>query len=74
MHDPRNLRWFGFSVLDKAWKPGDTNWAMTLRRVAEAATELETLVLNGKHFDADALGQILQLGFVRVSVTVPSFR
>jgi hypothetical protein len=74
MHDPRNLRWFGFSVLDKAWKPGDTNWAMTLRRVAEAATELETLVLNGKHFDADALGQMLQFGFVRVSVTVPSFR
>jgi hypothetical protein len=75
MHDPRNLRWFGFSVLDKAWKPGDTNWAMTLHRVAEAATELETLVLNnGKHFDADALGQMLQFGFVRVSATVPSFR
>jgi hypothetical protein len=69
MHDPRNLRWFGLTMLDKFWKPGDTNWIMTLRRIAEAATELETLVLNyGKHFDADALGQMLQFGFVRTSV------
>jgi len=74
MHDPRNLRWFGFSVLDKAWKPGDTNWAMTLRRMAETAAELETLVLNnGRHFDADVLGQILQFGFVRASVEIPPF-
>jgi hypothetical protein len=74
MHDPRNLRWFGFSVLDKAWKPGDTNWALTLRRMAETAVELETLVLNnGRHFDADVLGQILQFGFVRASVEIPPF-
>lgn len=71
MHDPRNLRWFAFNVLDtdKAPQPGDTNWAMTLRRVAEAATELETLALSGgRHFDAEALGQMLQFGFVRASV------
>jgi hypothetical protein len=68
MHDPRNLRWFALCVLnpDRALKPGDTNWALTLRRVAETATELETLVLNGGwHFDAGALGQMLQFGFVR---------
>jgi hypothetical protein len=53
--------------LDKGWEPGDTNWAIALHRVAEAATELETLVLNnGKHFDADALGQMLQSAFVRL--------
>jgi hypothetical protein len=74
MRDPRNLRWFEFTMLDKAWNPGDTNWAMTLHRVTEAATELETLVLeNGEHFDAEALGQMLQIGFVRVSVAVPQF-
>jgi hypothetical protein len=72
MRDPRNLRWFGFSVLEKAWKPGDTNWAITLRRIAERATKLETLVLNsGRHFDADVLGQILQFGFVRASPNPP---
>ncbi|KAF8494404.1 hypothetical protein F5888DRAFT_1805581 [Russula emetica] len=66
MQNPRNLRWFGFAVLDKAWNRGDTNWAMTLQHVAEAATELETLVLeNGEHFDANTLGQILQSGFER---------
>ncbi len=71
MQDPRNLRWFGFTVLDKAWNPGDTNWAMTLHRVTEVATELETLVLeNGEHFNADALGQMLQSSFVRVSEAV----
>ena len=81
MHDPRNLRWFAFHVLDtdKAPQPGDgdengctdwdTNWVMTLRRVAEAATELETLVLHsGRHFDAKALGQMLRFGFVRASI------
>ena len=77
MHDPRNLRWFAFSVFDtdRAPKPGDTNWAMTLRRVSEAATELETLILNGGgHFDAEALGQMLQIGFVRaiLFLAVPS--
>ena len=68
MRDPRNLRWFGLTILGKGWEPGDTNWAIiALRRVAEAATELETLVLNsGKHFDADAVGQMLQSGFVRL--------
>jgi hypothetical protein len=72
MKDPRNLRWFGFTMLDKAWNPGDTNWTMTLHRVTEAATELEALVLeNEAHFDAEALGQMLQFGFVRVSVVVP---
>ncbi|KAI0255568.1 hypothetical protein BJV78DRAFT_684903 [Lactifluus subvellereus] len=66
MRDPRRLRWFGFSMWDKRWQPGDTNWAMTLRRVAEAATELGTLVLNGgRPFDADMLGQMLQIGFER---------
>jgi len=71
MRDPRNLRWFAFHVLDtdKAPQPGDTNWAMTLRHVAEAATELETLVLHsGRHFDAEALGQMLRFGFVRASI------
>ena len=72
MRDPRKLRWFGFSMWDKVWQPGDANWAMTLRRVAEAATELETLVLNGgKHFDADVLGQMLQIGFVSGFIAVP---
>ena len=73
MHDPRNLRWLAFSVLDtdKAPQPGNTNWAMTLRQVAEAATELETLALNdGGHFDVEEIGQILQFGFVRESIDV----
>jgi len=71
MRDPRNLRWFGLSVLDKAWTPEDRNWAMTLHRIAAAATELETLVLyNGSRFDANALGQIFQFGLVRVPVAV----
>jgi hypothetical protein len=68
MQDPRNLRWFGFTVLDRVGnRGGDQNWAMTLRRVAEEATELETLVLeNGQQFDPNTLGQMLQSGFVRV--------
>lgn len=67
MRDPRRLRWFGLSLADKDWQPGDANWAMTLRRVAEAATELETLVLSGgaQHFDAGILGQTLRIGFSR---------
>lgn len=70
MQDPRNLRWFGFTVLG-TWHLGDRNWDMTLQRVAEVATELETLVLeNGEHFDAHPLGQMLQSGFVRVSGAV----
>ena len=68
MRDPRKLRWFALSMADKDWQPGDANWAMTLRRIAEAATELETLVLSGgQHFDADILGQSLRIGFVRGS-------
>jgi hypothetical protein len=74
MQDPRNLRWFGFTVMDEAWNPGDTNWAMTLRRVTEAATELETLVLESVGpFDADDLGQMLRFGCVCVSPAVPRF-
>jgi len=70
MQDPRKLRWFGFTVLG-TWHLGDRNWDMTLQRVAETATELETLVLeNGEHFDANPLGQILQSGFVRASEAV----
>ncbi|KAH9955302.1 hypothetical protein BC827DRAFT_880535 [Russula dissimulans] len=66
VRDPRNLRWFGLSVLDKAWAPGDTSWAMALHRIAAAATELETLVLyNGSRFDANALGRIFQFGLER---------
>ena len=68
MRDPRKLRWFALSMADsKDWQPGDANWAMTLRRIAEAATGLETLVLSGgaRHFDADILGQTLRIGFVR---------
>jgi hypothetical protein len=68
MRDPRKLRWFALSIADsKDWQPGDANWAMTLRRIAEAATELETLILSGgaRHFDADILGQTLRIGFVR---------
>ncbi|KAI9461962.1 hypothetical protein BJY52DRAFT_168422 [Lactarius psammicola] len=66
MRDPRKLRWFGLSIADKDWQPGDANWALTLRRVAEAATELETLVLSGgQHFDAGILGQTLRIGFSR---------
>ena len=73
MQDPRKLRWFGLTMLNEARSPGDTNWAVTLHRVAEAATELETLVLeNGEHFDADSLGQMLQFGFVRVFLAIPS--
>jgi hypothetical protein len=74
MQDPRNLRWFGFSMLGSRNR-GDKSWDMTLQRVAEAATELETLVLeNGEpeHFDA-TLGQILQSGFVRVSEVISPF-
>ena len=67
MQNPRNLRWFGFTVVDKGWKRGHNNWTMTLQRIADAATKLETLVLeNGEHFDANSLGQMLQSGFVRV--------
>ncbi|KAI0291581.1 hypothetical protein BC826DRAFT_1022611 [Russula brevipes] len=66
IRDPRHLRWLGLSVLDKIWMPGDADFTATLHRVAEAATELETVVLNqGRHFDAAALGQILQFGFDR---------
>jgi len=66
MRDPRSLRWFGLSVLDKGWTPEDTNWAMTLHRIAAAAAELETLVLyNGSRFDANALGRIFQFGLER---------
>ncbi len=73
MRDPRRLRWFGLSIADKDWQPGDANWAMTLRRLAEAAAELETLVLSGgQHFDADILGQTLRIGFVRGSPGNPS--
>lgn len=71
MQNPWNLRWFTFTVLDKpeGWDQGDNNWAMTLQRVAQVATELETLVLgNMEHFDADTLGQILESGFVRVCI------
>ena len=68
MRDPRKLRWFALSMADKDWQPGDANWVMTLRRVAEAATKLETLVLSGgQHFNADILGQTLRIGFVRGS-------
>jgi len=75
MQDLRNLRWFGFTVLDEAWNPADTNWAMTLHSVTEGATELKSLVLEkGGHFDTVALGQMLQAGFVRVPETVPPFR
>lgn len=64
MRDPRKLRWFALSMADKDWQPGDTNWAMTLRRIAEAATQLESLVLSGsQHFDTDILGQTLRVGF-----------
>jgi len=74
MQDPRNLRWFGFTVLDKAWNQGDKNWALTLQRVAGAATELETFVLeNGEHFDPNTLGQMFQSGFVCVFEAVSSF-
>ena len=73
MRDPRKLRWFGLFIADIDWHPGDANWAMTLRRVAEAATELETLVLSGgQHFDADILGQTLRIGFVRGVCCKPS--
>ena len=68
MRDPRKLRWFALSMADsKDWQPGDTIWAMTLHRIAESATELETLVLSGgaQNFDADILGQTLRIGFVR---------
>jgi hypothetical protein len=75
MRDPRHLRWFGLTVLDKTWRPADADFAATLHRVAEAATELETLVLNkGRHFDAAALGQILQFGFVRLSISASPLR
>ena len=68
MRDPRKLRWFGLSIEGIDLQPGDANWTMTLRRVAEAATQLETLVLSGgQHFDADILGQTLRIGLVRGS-------
>ena len=70
MQDPRNLRWFKFMVVG-TWSPGDKGWDMTLQRVAEAATELETLVLGAEQdFEANTLGQLLQSGFVRVSEVV----
>jgi len=73
MQDPRNLRWFGFTILG-TWTQGDKNWDMTLQRVADAAAELETLVLeNGEQFDANTLGNILQSGLVRVSEAVSPF-
>ncbi|KAF8269618.1 hypothetical protein EI94DRAFT_934195 [Lactarius quietus] len=66
MRDPRKLRWFALSMADEGWQPGDVNWATTLRRVAEASTNLETLVLSGgKHFDADILGETLRIGFTQ---------
>ena len=69
MQDPRKLRWFGFGVLEKHWNRGDNNWELTLRRVAEAATEIETLILeNMEHIHANTLGQILQSGFVGVCI------
>jgi hypothetical protein len=75
MHDPRHLRWFGLNVLDNTRKPGDADLTATLHRVAEAATELETVVLHmWRHFDAAALGQILQFGFVRLSISVSPLR
>lgn len=73
MQDPRKLRRFRFTVLG-IWNQGDKNWDMTVQRVAEAATELEILVLeNMEHFEANTLGQILQSGFVRVSEAVSPF-
>lgn len=61
----RKLRWFAFTILGNRNR-GDRNWDMTLQRVTEAATELETLVLeSGEHFDANSLGQMLQSGFER---------
>jgi hypothetical protein len=75
MRDPRKLRWFALSMADKDRQTGDANWALTLQRVAEAATELETLVLSGgQHFDADILGQTLRIGFVRGSALDHSIR
>jgi hypothetical protein len=72
MQDPRNLRWFGLTMLNEGWSPEDTNWAVTLHRIAEAATELENLVLeSGEQFNADSLGQMLQFGFVRVFLAIP---
>lgn len=74
LQDPRNLRWFGFVVVG-TWSRGDKGWDMTLQHVAEAATELETLVLGtARLFDANTLGQLLQSGFVRVSEVVSPFR
>jgi hypothetical protein len=77
IQDPRSLHWFGFAALDKGWNRvnrDDNCWALTLQRVTEAATELETLVLeNGEDFDANALGQMLQSGFVRVVLYLKLF-
>ena len=72
MRDPRKLRWFGLSVADSTDRhTGDESWALTLRRVAEVATELETLVLSGgQHFNAETLGQTLRSGFVRGSTKI----
>ena len=72
MQDARNLRWFGLTTLNEGRSSEDTNWAVTLHRIAEAATELETLVLeSGEHFYADSLGQMLQTGFVRLFLAIP---
>ncbi|KAI0268404.1 hypothetical protein BGY98DRAFT_353316 [Russula aff. rugulosa BPL654] len=58
MQDPRKLRWFWFGVLEKGWNRGDNNWELTLRRVAEAATEIETLILENV-FVSEAVFSIL---------------
>jgi hypothetical protein len=66
IQDLRDLRWFGYAELGDSWD--------TLQCVAEAGTELETLVLgNGLHFDANMLGQMLQSGFVRVCISEAVF-
>ena len=71
IQDPRNLRWLGFTLLEKIGSRGDQNWALTIQRVAEAATELETLVLeNWERFDSNTLGPMLQSSFVRVASEV----
>jgi hypothetical protein len=72
VRNPRKLRWFALSMFDKNLEAGNEVWARTLHQVAEAATELETLVLNGRNYlFADVLGQILQSGFVGGFIAVP---
>lgn len=72
VRNPRKLRWFALSMFDKDWEAGNEVWARTLHQVAEAATELETLVLNGRNYlFADVLGQMLQSGFVSGFITLP---